>query len=65
MDLKECEDEKEYAVETVSDGVQLELVPLGRPPGKPFRELMVVEGVEGSHRDLQGDEHPKDVGDHG
>lgn len=57
--LEPAEHEEQQRIEHVADAVQLQLMALRWTPGEPLGEFMVIEGVEGAHRDLDGDQGPQ------
>ena len=58
-DFRPAEHQEQQGVEHIADAVELKLMTLRRPPRQPLGHLMMVEGVERSHRDLDGDQGPQ------
>ncbi|MCS6622743.1 hypothetical protein N0B44_07470 [Roseibacterium beibuensis] len=57
-----ADQQEQGGVDQVSDPVQPQFRLLGRPPRQPLGQLVMEQGVEGPHGDLQGDEGPEQVG---
>ena len=60
--LKEAEHEEQHRVDEAARRMQGQLVALRRAPREPLGQLVVIDGVESRHRDLDGDEGPKHRG---
>jgi hypothetical protein len=54
-----AENEEQKCIKHVAQAVQAQLEALRRPPGQALRELVVIEGVEHPHGDLDRDQGPK------
>ena len=54
-----AEHQKQKRVEHVAQRMELQFVSLRGTPRQPLGQLMVIEGVEHPHHDLNGDQGPK------
>ena len=59
MHFEPTQRQEQQRVEHVAHAMQSEARDAARPPGEPLRHLVVIEGVERAHRDLNGDQRPK------
>ena len=57
--LQPTQHQEQQRVEHVARAVEPKLVALRRTPRQPLRHLMVIEGIERAHRDLNRDQAPK------
>ena len=59
VDFEPAEHQEQKRVEQIAHAVQFQLVALRGPPRQPLGQFVVIEGVEHPHRDLDGNQGPK------
>ena len=59
VNFEPAEHEEQQRVEEIAYAVELQFLTLRGAPGEPLGQFMMIERVEGAHRDLNADQGPK------
>ncbi len=65
VDFQPAERQEQQRIKRVAHAIELKLTPLRRAPGQPLGHFVMIERVERSHRDLNGDQGPEIRRGHG